>query len=237
MTYLCPACNTALQASDQCCPDPECALTFQILDDYYSKSESKDTLINGLNRLSDKCGSLNSQEASKIAQKLDQFSKTFPGLYFAIVIEAVGAEPDSKALWLLNKVNFRDLPKKTHQQYGLLLYLDPKSDQCALSYGYGIAPYFQNNEGLDFMMSASPLLRDGQYYEALVNVLAQVTTHLTTSCPKEGRSDAFGLFFKSLFRKKTSPPTKRSKARKPDAILAPSPGAPQAQNAPRKPRP
>lgn len=168
----CPACDHSLDAPAARCP--VCKFSLQRLD-------TKFGLVPRHSRfLTDRSGRIAMNEMAQLRATLRLFEKKFPQILFSIFIDELGEETSVSefAFWMANRARFNSLEKKAGNNFDMLLVIDLATPSAALTTGYGLEPYVQE-EDLNEMLNALVLpLRDGRVADGIRALLDTLTRRL-----------------------------------------------------------
>lgn len=143
----CPSCAAHLSAPVSRCP--ECKFSLQRLD-------MKFGLVPRHSRyLSDRSGRLPIPDMEAIRKELRLFEKKFPQILLSVLVTELpaGSGVNEYAFWMANRARFSSVKKKENDNFDMLLVLDVVAQEAALTTGYGLEPYV-NEEVLRSVLEA-----------------------------------------------------------------------------------
>ncbi len=180
----CPSCDSLLETPDARCPS--CKLSLQRLD-------MKFGLVPRHSRfLTDRTGRIAMNDMAQLRAALRLFEKKFPQILFSIFIDDLpdGSSISEFAFWMANRARFSSLEKKAGDNFDILLVVDLATRSAALTTGYGLEPYVQE-EDLNEMLNALVLpLRDGRPADGIRALLDALVRRLREISKRAGKRKA-----------------------------------------------
>ena len=122
-----------------------------------------------LRLLNDGAGILRVNDRRQVEQWIKKFNKEFPTCYFTVhTVDLKDHEnAQSYGIWALNEPSYSDLPTSSRDDSGLCLVIDVHKKQAAISYGYQLEPYLNDELCFNAIANAHPYMLDHSYIEAL----------------------------------------------------------------------
>ena len=98
--------------------------------------------------LSDRVGRLTLPQMESLRESLRLFEKKFPQSLFSVLVADLpaGSSVSEYAFWMANRARFSSLEKKHGDNFDLLLVIDVTSNTAALTTGYGLEPYLEEED-------------------------------------------------------------------------------------------
>jgi len=157
----CPRCVQLIHREASSCP--HCGFTIEHADELFGEEDVV------LQKLTDAAGVLRMREREPAKKILERFEKRFPQFFTAVYIGASDELQNLRqfGLWLLNRAAFQDVELDRPNENGILIVLDVKAKNVAISYGYSLAPYLNEENTFDALSAGHPSLLQGDYLEAL----------------------------------------------------------------------
>lgn len=126
-----------------------------------------------LKRFTDAAGVLRMKEREAIRALMERFEKKFPQLFFSIYVAAFDEIPSLRqfGFWLLNRAAYSDVGVNRPNENGVLLVIDVNGKAAAISFGYSLMPYLDEDNTFDSLSDAHPFLIQGEYLKAFKAVI------------------------------------------------------------------
>lgn len=128
-----------------------------------------------LKKFSDAAGVLRRKERDEMHKVLERFEKKFPQLFFSIYVGAFDDVPSLRqfGFWLLNRAAYSDVDVDRPNENGILLVLDVNGKAAAMTFGYALMPYLDEDCTFDALSAAHPFLLQAEYLKAFRTVIAK----------------------------------------------------------------
>ncbi|MGC6582464.1 MAG: TPM domain-containing protein [Akkermansiaceae bacterium] len=148
-----------------------------------------------LTKFMDAAGVLRRKERDAMRKILERFEQKFPQLFFSIYVGAFDDIPNLRqfGFWLLNRAAYSDVGVDRPNENGVLLVLDVNGKTAAMSFGYAIMPYLDEDTTFDALSAAHPFLLQGEYLKAFRVVLTKIENTLKKGWHK-ARKDPESFF-------------------------------------------
>ena len=126
-----------------------------------------------LKKFTDAAGVLRMKEREAIRSVIERFEKKFPQLFFSIYVAAFDEIPSLRqfGFWLLNRAAYSDVGVDRPNENGILLVIDVNGKAAAISFGYSVMPYLDEDNTFDALSDAHPFLIQGEYLKAFKAVI------------------------------------------------------------------
>lgn len=164
----CPRCVLQIHRGAAECP--HCAFTLQEADSRFG------TAAVPMRLLADSAGVFRRHERRKIQSALDRLNRKFPQLFMAIYTGSGGGMANLRqfGFWLLNHGQFEDLPAGCSNRAGILLVLDPSAKAAAISFGYALDPFLDQDDTFDCLSRAHAWWLEGRHMEGVLRTIAHM---------------------------------------------------------------
>jgi len=164
----CPRCVLKIHRGAEECP--HCAFTLADADARFGNDAVP------LRRLADMAGMFRNSERRKLQAALDRFGRKFPQLFMAIYTGSGGGVANLRqfGFWLMNHAAFEDVPEGSTNRAGILLVLDPSAKAAAISFGYTLDPYLNQDDTFDCLSRAHSWWLEGRYTEGVLRVIQRM---------------------------------------------------------------
>ncbi len=164
----CPRCVLQIHRGAAECP--HCGFTLADADAQFGTSGVP------MRRLADAAGMFRSHERRRIQAALDRVAHRFPQLFLSIYTGSGGGMANLRqfGFWLLNHAEFEDLPDGCTNRSGILLVLDPSAKAAAMSFGYALDPYLDQDDTFDCLSRAHAWWLEGRYTEGVLRMVARL---------------------------------------------------------------
>ncbi len=125
---------------------------------------------------------LKRSDARQVRKVIAQFCHRFPQIRLALVLEETSAVLPLRtwAWWLFNRANFSVALDKGFANRDILLVLDPRRCQAALTIGYGLEPFVGQRDLAAALEVAQSALRARDWGEASIQILKTLDHILET---------------------------------------------------------
>lgn len=172
ISMKCPRCVQRMHRSATACP--HCGCSMGDLDMLFG---SEDVI---LKKFTDAAGVLRMKERESIRAVMEKFEKRFPQLFFSIYVAAFDEIPNLRqfGFWLLNRAAYSDVGVERPNENGILLVLDVSGKAAAISFGYAVMPYLDEDNTFDALSVAHPFLIQGEYLKAFKTIIHQAEATL-----------------------------------------------------------
>jgi uncharacterized membrane protein YgcG len=114
--------------------------------------------------LTDRSGRLLLNEIPKLRGQLELFEKKFPQCLFSVFVTELS--PDATvaeyAFWLANRGRFSSIEAVGAENFDLLLVIDAVAGAAALTVGYGLEKYLEEDDLEEILEAAAAALREGK---------------------------------------------------------------------------
>ena len=157
----CPSCAAPLAEPVPRCP--ECKISLQRLDIKFG-------LVPRHSRyLSDRVGRLTLPQMESLREALRLFERKFPQSLFSVLVADLprGSSVSEYAFWMANRARFSSLEKTAGDNFDLLLVIDVTSNTAALTTGYGLEPYVEEEDLQEALKALVQPLRDGKMADGI----------------------------------------------------------------------
>jgi len=164
----CPRCVQQIHRAAESCP--HCGFTLADADERFGVEDV------ALRRLTDSAGLLRRHERRRVEASLDRFGRRFPQLFVSVYTGMGGGSMHLRefGFWLLNHAVFEDLPPGMRNSAGILIILDPAAKAAAISFGYLLDPYLNQDDTFDCLSRAHAWWLEGRHTEGVVRVIAHL---------------------------------------------------------------
>ncbi|MEP6685854.1 MAG: TPM domain-containing protein [Verrucomicrobiota bacterium] len=115
--------------------------------------------------LTDRAGRLVLNEIPKLREELAIFEEKFPQSLFSVFITELspGTPVAEYAFWLANRGRFSSIEAVGSENFDLLLVIDALAGAAALTVGYGLEKYFEENDLAEILAAAASTFREGDF--------------------------------------------------------------------------
>lgn len=126
-----------------------------------------------LKKFTDVAGVLRRKERHEMWRLLARFEKKFPQLFFSIYVGAFEEVTSLRqfGFWLLNRAVYSDVEAERPNENGILLVLDVNGKTAAMTFGYAVMPYLNEDSTFGALSAAHPFLIQGEYLKAFRAVM------------------------------------------------------------------
>lgn len=164
----CPRCVLQIHRGAGECP--HCGFTLRDADARYGVSGVS------MRVLADSAGMFRERDRLRIQTALDRFHRRFPQLFMAIYTGSGGgiAHLREFGFWLLNHAEFEGLPAGCTNRSCILLVLDPSAKAAAISFGYALDPYLDQDDTFDCLSRAHAWWLEGRHLEGVLRVISRM---------------------------------------------------------------
>lgn len=133
-----------------------------------------------LKKFTDAAGVLRMKEREAIRAVMEDFEKRFPQLFFAIYVAAFDEIPSLRqfGFWLLNRAAYSDVGLDRPNENGILIVIDVNGKAAAISFGYSLMPYLNEDNTFEALSEAHPFLIQGEYLKAFKAVIKRTESTL-----------------------------------------------------------
>jgi len=128
-----------------------------------------------LQKLTDSAGVLRMKERAALRKLMEGFERRFPQLFFSVYIAAFDELPSLRqfGFWLLNRAAFSDVELARPNENGILLVVDVNGKAAAITFGYALMPYLNEDNTFDSLSAAHPFLLQGEYLKAFKTIISK----------------------------------------------------------------
>ncbi|MDB4406645.1 TPM domain-containing protein [Akkermansiaceae bacterium] len=164
----CPRCVQRMHSAATSCP--HCGFTMADVDELFGNEDV------ALKKLSDSAGVLRMKERAALRKILSDFERRFPQLFFSIYIAAFDEIPSLRqfGFWLLNRAAYSDVDIARPNENGILIVVDVNGKGAAMTFGYALMPYLNEDNTFDALSAAHPYLLQGEYLKAFKLVIGRI---------------------------------------------------------------
>lgn len=164
----CPRCVQVIHRGADLCP--HCGFGIGDMDARHGSDNIP------LRRLADSAGLMKSRERVRVQAVLDEFSRLFPQLFFAVYTGSSegGGNVRQFGFWLLNRAVFEDVPGDRPNEAGILLVIDPETRVAAVTWGYQLDPYLTEEDTFLCLSRAHAYWLEGRFADGVVRLVAQL---------------------------------------------------------------
>lgn len=164
-----------------------------------------------LKKFSDAAGVLRRKERDEMRKMLERFEKKFPQLFFSIYVGAFDEVPSLRqfGFWLLNRAAYSDVEVSRPNENGILLTLDVNGKTAAMTFGYAVMPYLDEDSTFDALSAAHPFLLQGEYLRAFRAILGKTEQTLKKGWRKARKDPELFFAASGQFPRKTNELLKR----------------------------
>lgn len=195
MGMRCPRCVQQIhRAAAEC---PHCGFALADADARFGSTAQP------MLRLTDAAGLFRRHERKRIDGILERFGRRFPQLFIAVYTGSGGGGAYLRefGFWLLNRASIEDLPVGMTNASGVLLVVDPAAKAAAISFGYLLDPYLDQDDTFDCLARAHAWWLEGRNTEGVVRVVAQLESVLMRRSRQASRDpDHFGRKVRSRIK-------------------------------------
>ncbi|MGB0775210.1 MAG: TPM domain-containing protein [Akkermansiaceae bacterium] len=174
-TVTCPSCfKKSRDASERCSACGFDAL--QAVQKFQFTPPTLDCVIDSAGLLDEKTIERITLTAQTLKAKFPQF-----GFYFCLVDMGNTVNLSEFAFWMMNACRLQDGQTEMDRAWSVLLVIDSVSGQVALTPGYAAEAFIEDSGWEAAIRDISPLLREAQYGDAILNYLTHAEKLLHTA--------------------------------------------------------
>ncbi|MEZ5384062.1 MAG: hypothetical protein R3F13_00965 [Prosthecobacter sp.] len=120
------------------------------------------------------------EDHRKLEILLNDFERNFPQLFFAAYLGVLPASLTAAELgfWLLNQGAFETPSLVRRNDFGLLVVIDPVSQQISLTTGYALESLFRQEQVFKLLRTAAKDLSAGAFATAIARICGACSHHL-----------------------------------------------------------
>ncbi len=127
-------------------------------------------------KFADVAGVLRMKEREPMRRVLERFEARFPQLFVAVYL---GAFEDLNNLrqfgfWMLNRAAYEDVDLDRPNENGILIVVDVNGKSAAITYGYALMPYLDEDSTFAALSAGHPLFLQSNYLAALTAVVRKL---------------------------------------------------------------
>jgi len=188
----CPRCVQKIHRGAESCP--RCGFSMAHADEQFGAVKKE------MPTLADRAGLMRLAERRRVQAAMDRFSARFPELFF-VVYTGVFRQTESLRIfgfWLLNRAVFEDMPDVKNDS-GMALVIDVERKSAALSFGYQLDAYLDEDDTFQCLSKAHPHWLEGQYDLGIVALMRMMEKILQRKCLQAQRDP-------QKFARKVMPP-------------------------------
>lgn len=195
----CPRCVQRMHRAATSCP--HCGFSMSDVDALFG---DEDVI---LKKFSDAAGVLRMKEREKIRKVMERFEKKFPQLFLSIYVGAFDDVPNLRqfGFWLLNRAAYSDVGVDRPNENGILLVLDVNGKTAAMTFGYAVMPYLDEDSTFDALSAAHPFLLQGEYLKAFKAVVSKTEMALKKGWRKATKDPESFFAASGQFPRKADP--------------------------------
>ncbi|MDB4265356.1 TPM domain-containing protein [bacterium] len=129
-----------------------------------------------LDKFTDAAGVLRMKDREPLRRVLDRFERKFPQLFVSIYL---GAFEDVESLqqcgfWMLNRAAYVDVDLDRPNENGILILVDVNAKSAAITYGYALLPYLDEDTTFAALSAGHPSFIQGDFAGALATVIKKL---------------------------------------------------------------
>ena len=164
----CPRCVQLIHRAAVVCP--QCGFGLSDADNMFGDSDVK------LRSLTDTAGIFRRNDRDLLEDEMERIGIVFPQIFVAVFTGSVGEMANLRqfGFWLLNRGSFEDVPVEKPNEAGILIVIDPDSKVAAMTFGYLLDPFLEEQDTFDCLSRAHSYWLEGRYAEGLLKCLAQL---------------------------------------------------------------
>lgn len=164
----CPRCVQLIHRAAVVCP--QCGFSLSDADNMFGDSDVK------LRSLTDTAGIFRRNDRDLLEDEMERIGIVFPQIFVAVFTGSVGEMANLRqfGFWLLNRGLFEDVPVEKPNEAGILIVIDPDSKVAAMTFGYLLDPFLEEQDTFDCLSRAHSYWLEGRYAEGLMKCLAQL---------------------------------------------------------------
>jgi hypothetical protein len=138
--------------------------------------------------LADRAGLMRLAERRRVQAAIDRFSASFPGLFFTVYTGTLRKGESLRILgfWLLNRAVFEDVHGLSNDA-GIALVIDVERKMAAMSFGYQLDAYLDEEDTFQCLCKAYPYWLEGKYDLGIVALISLTEKILRRKCAQAQR--------------------------------------------------